>query len=81
MNKISQANANYRNGNPQSCCGLCKYFEGAAHGTCTRVAGRISPFMISDVYEAAPNPTGTTYNHPPAPAGAGSRGQTPPMER
>lgn len=62
MAKITQQQAQYRPADsPLQCCGLCQYFLGAVHGTCTKVTGKISPFMISNQYKAAPNPTGKRY--------------------
>lgn len=53
---VSQATANYRDGNLIYHCGLCKNFEGAANGTCTKVTGSINPYMLSDEYDGVPNP-------------------------
>lgn len=57
--KISQQQANYREGNPQRSCGLCANFTGSAgEGAfqCTKVDGKISPFGFSDLYERQDNP-------------------------
>jgi hypothetical protein len=54
--KISQQEANYRDGNLIYHCGLCKNFEGAANGTCTKVEGNIIPYGLSDEYDGFPNP-------------------------
>lgn len=54
--KISQEEANYRDGNLTYHCGLCKNFEGAANGTCTKVEGNISPYALSDEYDGVQNP-------------------------
>lgn len=54
--KVSQDEANYRDGNLTYHCGLCKNFEGAANGTCTKVIGDISPYGLSDEYDGVQNP-------------------------
>lgn len=55
MNKISQEDANYREGNPQRSCGLCGYFDSKNHA-CDVVEGEISPFGFSDQYLRQDNP-------------------------
>jgi hypothetical protein len=54
--QVSQEEANYRDGNLTYHCGLCKNFEGAANGTCIKVAGAISPYGLSDEYDGVQNP-------------------------
>ena len=53
--KQSQAEANYREGNPQRSCGLCGHFDSKAHA-CDVVEGDISPFGFSDSYLRQDNP-------------------------
>jgi len=59
MTKMSQEDANYREGNPQRSCGLCANFTGSvgksAH-QCNMVEGDISPFGFCDTYERQDNP-------------------------
>jgi hypothetical protein len=62
--KISQEDANYRDGNLTFHCGLCSNFEGAANGTCTKVEGDINPYMLSDEYDGVKNPL--LHKTPPA---------------
>ena len=59
MPKLTQAQANYREGNPQRSCGLCQHFTGSAGSgryQCTKVMGRISPYGYSDSYTRQDNP-------------------------
>ena len=53
--KQSQAEANYREGNPQRSCGLCGHFDRKGH-SCDVVEGEISPFGFSDSYLRQDNP-------------------------
>lgn len=82
--KVSQAEANYRDGNLIYHCGLCRNFEGAANGTCTKVEGNIIPYGLSDEYDGFPNPikhkTPPRFRpHPngPPPVGNGNAGPAP----
>lgn len=53
--KTSQADANYREGNPQRSCGLCGHFDSKGK-SCDVVDGEISPFGFSDLYLRQDNP-------------------------
>ena len=53
--KQSQAEANYREGNPQRSCGLCGHFDSKGK-SCDVVDGEISPFGFSDSYLRQDNP-------------------------
>ena len=53
--KMSQQEANYREGNPQRSCGLCGNFDSKGHA-CDVVEGDISPFGFSDTYLRQDNP-------------------------
>ena len=53
--KQSQAEANYREGNPQRSCGLCGHFDSKGK-SCDVVDGEISPFGYSDLYLRQDNP-------------------------
>jgi hypothetical protein len=53
--KVSQQEANYREGNPQRSCGLCGHFDSKGH-SCDVVEGDISPFGYSDRYLRQDNP-------------------------
>jgi len=53
--KQSQAEANYREGNPQRSCGLCGHFDSKGK-SCDVVDGEISPFGFSDLYLRQDNP-------------------------
>ena len=53
--KMSQEEANYREGNPQRSCGLCGHFDSKGH-SCDVVEGDISPFGFSDLYLRQDNP-------------------------
>jgi hypothetical protein len=53
--KMSQQEANYREGNPQRSCGLCGHFDSKGH-SCDEVEGEISPFGFSDSYLQQDNP-------------------------
>jgi hypothetical protein len=53
--KISQQEANYREGNPQRSCGLCGHFDSKGH-SCDVVEGDISQFGYSDLYLRQDNP-------------------------
>lgn len=75
--KASQAQANYREGNPQRSCGLCANFDSKDHG-CDVVEGSISPFGFCDYYARQDNPfrqgqqanfTGVRIAAVPTPAG------------
>ena len=59
--KMSQEEANYREGNPQRSCGLCGHFDSKGH-SCDVVEGDISPFGYSNLYLRQDNPfrTGET---------------------
>jgi hypothetical protein len=73
--KISQQEAHYRDGNLIYHCGLCKNFEGAANGTCTKVEGNIIPYGLSDEYDGFPNPImhKTPPQFQPRPRGTNAR--------
>jgi hypothetical protein len=58
MMKQTQAEANYRRGDPVNHCGICIYYQG--HHRCSQVMGIISPYGLSDVYKAENNPFGKT---------------------
>src|SRR6476646_3027264 len=53
--KMSQQEANYREGNPQRSCGLCGHFDSKGH-SCDVVEGDISPFGFSNLYLRQDNP-------------------------
>jgi hypothetical protein len=53
--KISQEEANYREGNPQRSCGLCGHFDSKGH-SCDVVEGTISPYGFSKLYMRQDNP-------------------------
>jgi hypothetical protein len=53
--KVSQQEANYREGNPQRSCGLCGHFDSKGH-SCDVVEGDISPFGFSNRYLRQDNP-------------------------
>lgn len=53
--KVTQAEANYREGNPQRSCGLCGHFDSKG-SSCDVVEGDISPFGFSDLYLRQDNP-------------------------
>ena len=57
-NKQTQAEANYGRGDPVSHCGICAYYQG--HGRCSQVMGSVSPYGVSDIFRAVPNPFGKT---------------------
>jgi hypothetical protein len=57
-NKHTQAEANYGRGDPVSHCGICIYYRGS--GTCSQVKGRVSPYGLSDIFQAENNPFGKT---------------------
>ena len=57
--KISQEAANYGRGTPTQHCGICDYYEGGVKRSCTRVAGPISGYAISDQFKMQPNPFGS----------------------
>lgn len=57
--KLSQADANYRRGEPMKHCGVCIYYEGEDTKSCSRVDGEISGFGISDVFTMQKNPFGS----------------------
>ena len=54
-NKVSQQEANYREGNPRRSCGLCGHFDSKGK-SCDVVEGEISPFGFSDLYLRQDNP-------------------------
>jgi hypothetical protein len=54
MVRQTQAEANYRKGNPIEHCGICRYYRGLHR--CSLVMGDISPFGLSDVFRAEPSP-------------------------
>jgi hypothetical protein len=56
VTKETQAEANYRGGNPTSHCGVCVYYQG--HHRCSKVSGDISPYGLCDIFEADKNPFG-----------------------
>ena len=53
--KMSQQEANYREGNPQRSCGLCGNFDSKGHA-CYEVEGDISPYGFCDTYVRQDNP-------------------------
>jgi hypothetical protein len=53
--KMSQQEANYREGNPQRSCGLCGHFDSKGH-SCDVVDGEISPFGFSNLFLRQDNP-------------------------
>ena len=53
--KMSQQEANYREGNPQRSCGLCGNFDSKGHA-CSEVEGDISPYGFCDTYVRQDNP-------------------------
>ncbi len=53
--KMTQQEANYREGNPQRSCGLCGNFDSKGHA-CSEVEGDISPFGFCDTYVRQDNP-------------------------
>jgi hypothetical protein len=53
--KMSQQEANYREGNPQRSCGLCGHFD-SKDKACDVVEGEISPYGFSDLYLRQDNP-------------------------
>jgi hypothetical protein len=69
MPQLSQQQANYRDGDPKNCCGYCRHFNGQ-QGVCDAVAGPITPFMMSDIYDPYPNPRKGTYDITPKNNGA-----------
>jgi hypothetical protein len=57
--KLSQQEANYRMGSPMACCGNCVYYSTTGNtqfGQCSQVAGPISTYGVSDVYQPVQNP-------------------------
>ena len=59
--KLSQQQVNYRRGYPLRQCGLCSMFRknGAGDwGTCTDVAGRITPYGLCRIFKQLDNPYG-----------------------
>jgi hypothetical protein len=54
----TQAEANYGRGDPVSHCGICSYYQGMRR--CSQVMGTISPYGVSDIFKALPNPFGKT---------------------
>lgn len=79
--KISQEQANYRRGSPVQHCGVCVHFVKPANdgsmGSCTKVAGAISPYAITDVYAEANNPFGPMLG-PQERAAINEMSQSPP---
>jgi len=58
---VNQAQARYRRGSPINHCGICLFYQGG--NRCSKVAGHISPYGISDVYRADQfNPFGSTLS-------------------
>ena len=57
--KLTQKECNYRRGSPMKHCGVCVYYEGDATKSCSKVAGPISGFGMSDVFEMQSNPFGS----------------------
>jgi hypothetical protein len=53
--KVSQEDANYREGNPQRSCGLCGHFDSKGKA-CDVVEGTISPYGFSNYYMRQDNP-------------------------
>lgn len=47
--RVSQAEANYRRGSADKACALCTMFR--PPGSCTKVAGEISPRGVCDYFE------------------------------
>ncbi len=71
MPKLSQQAANYRRGTPVKQCAVCVYFSkasGDANGCCSKVAGKISPYGVSDSFYNARNDFGPRLG--PAEVGA-----------
>ncbi len=71
MPKLSQQAANYRRGTPVKQCAVCVYFSkasGDANGICSKVAGKISPYGVSDSFYNARNDFGPRLG--PAEVGA-----------
>jgi hypothetical protein len=54
--RVSQQAANYGRGTPTRHCGVCVYYHGHS---CSRVAGSISGFGISDLFKMQKNPFGS----------------------
>lgn len=59
----TKAEVNYRQGDENGECGDCKHFDGTSK--CDIVAGRISPTMVCDKYEAGEKQPDDP-NHPDA---------------
>ena len=57
VQKQTPAEARYRRGDPVGNCGCCAYYMGHR---CSQVMGDISPYGISDLFKAEPNPFGKT---------------------
>jgi hypothetical protein len=57
--RLTQAEANYKSGDPISNCGICSSYQGAVTKRCTQVMGDISPFGVCNVMKVAPNPFGS----------------------
>jgi hypothetical protein len=49
--KRTKAETHYRAGTDARNCAACMHYDG---GSCDRVAGRIGPKMVCDLYVAAP---------------------------
>jgi len=56
--KQTQAEANYRRGDPINHCGICAYYRGMHR--CSQVMGDINPYGISDIFRPENNPFGKT---------------------
>ena len=71
MPKLSQQQANYRRGSPVKQCAVCVNISkasGDANGCCSKVAGKISPYGVSDSFYNARNDFGPRLG--PAEVGA-----------
>ena len=55
--KLSQEEANYRRGSPVESCGNCEHFQG--HDVCSKVAGKVSVYGVSDEFRPQKNPFGS----------------------
>lgn len=58
--RMTQAEANYRRGDPINSCGVCRFYQG--HHRCSQVMGVISPYGLSDPYRPEQNPFGKTLS-------------------
>jgi hypothetical protein len=56
--KQTQAEADYGRGDPVNHCGICVHYMG--YHRCTKVMGDISPYGLSNMYQAERTPFGRT---------------------